>query len=80
MLKQLNQLKAQLAIACFTLVVGAGLIIAGFIVPPLGVIDNSVLVAYGETLTFAGALIGVDYTYRFKEKVHTFIANKNGNV
>lgn len=35
-------------------------------VAPLGEIDNSVLVAYGETSTFAGALFGVDYTYRFK--------------
>ena len=34
--------------------------------PPLGVIDSSVLVAYGEVCTFAGALFGVDYNYRYK--------------
>jgi hypothetical protein len=31
-----------------------------------GEIDNSVLVAFGETCTFAGALFGVDYTYKIK--------------
>lgn len=44
--------------------VGAGLLIAGFIVAPVGEIDSSVLVAFGETLTFAGALFGIDYRYR----------------
>ena len=38
---------------------------AGFTVPPLGVIDSSVLVAYGEVMTFAGALLGLDYKYRY---------------
>lgn len=38
----------------------------GFWVVPTGEIHNSVLVAYGEISTFAGALFGVDYTYRFK--------------
>ncbi len=44
--------------------VGAALLTAGFIVSPTGVIDPSVLVAFGETLTFAGALFGIDYKYR----------------
>lgn len=44
--------------------VGAGLLIAGFIVAPTGVIHSSVLVAFGETMTFAGALFGIDYKYR----------------
>ena len=35
---------------------------------PQGLIDNSVLVAFGEISTFAGALFGVDYTYKFKIK------------
>jgi len=29
-------------------------------------IDNSVLVAFGEIGTFAGGLFGVDYSYRIK--------------
>jgi len=64
--KELNKLSLQLGIAVVLVIFGIGLIVASFIVPPLGVIDNSVLVAYGETLTFVGALIGVDYSYKFK--------------
>ena len=45
-------------------IVGAGLLVAGFVVAPTGVIDSSVLVAFGEILTFAGALFGIDYKYK----------------
>ena len=61
-------LKLQLIIASPVTVLGIGLFIAGFIVPPLGIIDSSVLVAGGEAFTFFGALVGVYYTYRFKAK------------
>ena len=61
-----NQL-IQLALATLTVLIGHGLLIAGFIVSPLGEISNSVLVAYGETFTFAGAIFGVDYHYRYKK-------------
>ena len=44
------------------------LLTSGFIVPPLGIIDNSVLVAFGEVMTFAGGLIGIDYTYKYKNQ------------
>lgn len=50
------------------IVLGAGLLIAGFIVPPTGVIDNSVLIAFGEILTFVGSLFGIDYHYKYKNK------------
>lgn len=56
----------QLWLSVLLIIFGIGLLIASFIVPPTGVIDNSVLVAYGETLTFVGALIGVDYSYKYK--------------
>lgn len=58
----------QFIIACILLLFGMGMLIAGFIVPPIGVIDNSLLVAWGETLTFIGAIIGIDYSYRSKIK------------
>lgn len=57
---------AQLACAVVMVVLGAGLLTAGFIVPPTGVIDNSVLIAFGEILTFVGSLFGIDYHYRYK--------------
>ncbi len=46
--------------------IGAGLLIAGFIVAPSGEIHNSVLIAFGEILTFAGSVFGIDYRYRVK--------------
>lgn len=47
---------------------GIVLLFSGFWVDPEGEIDSSVLVAFGETCTFAGALFGVDYSYRYREK------------
>ena len=61
-----TRLTVQLIVAIIVVVVGCSLLIAGFIVPPVGIIDNSILVAYGEVSTFAGALLGIDYSYRYK--------------
>ncbi len=58
--------ETQLIVACLLVVLGAGLLIAGFIVPPVGIIDSSVLIAFGEIATFAGSLFGIDYHYRYK--------------
>ena len=69
-MKDETKLLIQLIIAVFTIIVGCGLLIAGFIVPPLGVIDSSVLIAFGEVCSFVGALLGIDYTYRYKLHQH----------
>lgn len=61
-----KKLEIQLIAACFLIIVGVGLLIAGFCVPPIGIIDNSVLIAFGEILTFAGSLFGIDYHYKYK--------------
>lgn len=58
----------QFIIAVTLLIFGMIMLTAGFIVPPLGIIDGSLLVAWGETLTFVGAVIGIDYNYRIKTK------------
>lgn len=68
-----TRLNLQLISAVGMVIIGCALLIFGFVVPPLGVIDNSVLVAFGETCTFAGALFGVDYNYKYK--IH--ISSKN---
>lgn len=47
--------------------VGLVLLFLGFYAVPVGTISPSVLTAFGEIATFSGALIGVDYRYRFKE-------------
>ena len=57
---------AQLVLAVSMASFGAVLILTAFFVPPLGVIDPTVLTAFGEILTFSGSLIGIDYKYRYK--------------
>ena len=57
----------QLILATALCIFGCALLVAGVALPPVGVIDSSFLVAYGETLTFAGSLIGIDYKYRYKQ-------------
>lgn len=61
-----KKLNIRLVIAIILTIVGAGLLIAGFVVPPLGIIDSSVLVAFGETSTFLAAILGVDYSYKYQ--------------
>ena len=56
----------QLLAALILIIVGCGLLIAAFCVPPPGEIHNSVLVAFGEILTFAGAVFGMRYHYRYE--------------
>lgn len=60
------KLKFQLLTSAVLIIVGCSLLIAGFSVPPIGIIDSSVLIAFGEILTFVGAIFGIDYTYRVK--------------
>jgi len=50
----------------FVVIVGLVLLFLGFYAVPIGEIAPSVLTAFGEMATFSGALIGVDYRYRFK--------------
>lgn len=61
------QLIAALAIVLFGLV----LIAVAFYVPPKGVIDPTVLTAFGEILTFAGTILGLDYHYKAKTSDHS---------
>ena len=54
------------AIVC--VMFGLVLVAVALIIEPKGEVHYSVLVAYGETLTFAGSLLGIDYHYRYKSK------------
>ena len=56
--------KLQLLTSVALVTFGVLLLIAAFLVPPTGVIDPTVLTAFGEILTFAGAIIGIDYHHR----------------
>ena len=59
--------KIQLLVSVAMCTFGSALLACGFIAPPLGEIHHSVLIAFGEILTFSGSLIGIDYHYRYKE-------------
>ena len=54
----------RLWLAILLVTCGMGLLYMGFWVTPRGEIHSSVLVAYGEVMTFVGALIGIDYAAR----------------
>lgn len=60
------QHRVQLFSAVVLIIVGCALMIGAFIVPPTGEIHPSVLIGFGEILTFVGALFGIDYHYKAK--------------
>ena len=66
-----RKLTLQLILAVCMSIFGCFLIIAAFIIPPTGEIHASVLAAFGEILTFAGAVMGIDYSYKFKSKTQS---------
>lgn len=54
------------------LIVGILFLTAGFLCPPLGAIDNSVLVGVGEIFGFCAAISGLDtYSHGIMAKLHT---------
>ena len=64
----MKRLTVQLTMAILLTMSGIVLLFCGFWIDPRGVVDSSVLVAFGEICTFAGALFGVDYSYKLKVK------------
>jgi hypothetical protein len=67
--KQERRLAVQLILAVSMAIFGCILIIVAFLVPPTGEIHPTVLTAFGEILTFAGTVTGIDYNY--KSKLHS---------
>lgn len=61
-----NKHTIQLISSILLVLFGCVLITLGFFFDPTGEIHPSVLTAFGEILTFAGAVIGVDYNYKYK--------------
>lgn len=60
--KQDIQLYASLVLCA----IGCGLLIAGFVVPPTGIIHQSVLIAFGECMTWVGSVWGIHYYHNVK--------------
>lgn len=59
--------RLQLVTAVALCIFGCLLLVAGFCAPPVGEVHHSILIAFGEILTFSGSLIGIDYKYRYKK-------------
>lgn len=62
------KLNIQLITAAILSFGGLILLFCGVFIDPEGQIHETLLVAFGETATFAGALFGIDYTYRHRNK------------
>ena len=57
---------------------GWGLTIAGFIVPPLGIVSDSVLWVLGQALLYCGAVVGISSHYgsevrNFEKKISDYM-------
>ena len=57
----------QLITAAILAIGGLVLLFCGVYIAPQGEIHESLLVGFGEVATFAGALFGIDYTYKIKK-------------
>lgn len=64
----MRKTQVQLTMAVLLTAAGLVLIFTSFWVEPEGEIHQSVLIAFGEMSTFAGALFGVDYSYKVRNK------------
>lgn len=61
-----TKLTVQVILATILVIAGVVMLFLGFYTAPVGQIHDSVLIGYGEVSTFAGALLGIDYTYKYK--------------
>ena len=62
------KLDIQLVTAAVLSVGGLVLLFCGAFIAPQGEVHESILVGFGEVATFAGALFGIDYTYKYRSK------------
>ena len=69
----------QLITAAILAIIGMVLLFCGMYIDPQGEIHETVLVAYGEVLTFSGSLMGIDYNYKFKYRNNNDKSNSNQN-
>lgn len=74
-MKKQTKYNLQLILGFVLAVFGMALMVASFFVPPLGIIDTSVLAAIGEVFTFSGCLLGIDY--RYKDRQYRYMMENN---
>ena len=57
----------QLLTAAILSLGGLILLFCGVFIDPQGQIHESLLIGFGEVATFAGALFGIDYVYKYRK-------------
>ena len=62
-----NNRYIQLLTAAILSLGGLVLLFCGVFIEPHGQIHESLLIGFGEVATFAGALFGIDYVYKYKK-------------
>lgn len=67
-MKSDTKLLLQFIFAWILVLIGMVLVFFGFFKEPIGEIAPSVLTAFGEVLTFSGAILGIDYRYKYKSE------------
>ena len=67
-LKKVNRDIIQFISSLITLIAGIVLVFLGFFAVPIGVIDYTVITAFGLFLSFVGAVWHIDLKYDFKTK------------
>lgn len=67
----------QLLTAAVLAIGGLVLLFCGIFIEPQGQIHESLLIGFGEVATFAGALFGIDYTYKYRSKNGNHPPNEN---
>lgn len=67
----------QLITAAVMSIGGLVLLFCGIFIAPQGQIHESLLIGFGEVATFAGALFGIDYTYKYRKKNDKHPPNQN---
>jgi len=62
-----NNRYIQLLTAAILSLGGLVLLFCGVFIEPHGQIHESLLIGFGEVATFAGALFGIDYVYKYRK-------------
>ena len=70
-----DRLNIQLLTAAILSLGGLILLFCGVFIDPQGQISESLLIGFGEVATFAGALFGIDYTYKQKYNAYDHRTN-----
>lgn len=82
-IEKTTKLTIQVVLSVILVLSGIVLLFMGFKVAPEGQIHDSVLIGSGETFTFAGALLGIEYAaktavLKFKQEFKQELKDESG--